>query len=113
MIPIIRYLLWTLLVLIGLAITSLNADPVVLNYYKSTISLPLSLSLLFSFSIGWLIGLGLNLINHIKLKAANHRLQTRYQQAESELIRLKKTLSSTTPQNSPAEVSYPDLEWKI
>ena len=90
MISIIRYLLWTLLVLIGLAITSLNAEPVVLNYYRSTISLPLSLLLLCSFTIGWLIGLGINFISHLKLKAVNRRLQQRCQQLEVDNTHLKK-----------------------
>lgn len=92
--PIIRYVLWTLLVLIGLAITSLNADLVILNYYRNTVSLPLSLLLLCSFAIGWLIGLGLNLINHIKLRTINRRLQAQCQQAELELTHLKKHIAS-------------------
>lgn len=90
---ILRYVLWTLLVLIGLALTSLNAEPVMLNYYKNTLSLPLSLLLLFSFSIGWLIGLGLNLIRHIKFKHINRRLQNDNQQLKDQIVVLKRHVS--------------------
>jgi uncharacterized integral membrane protein len=90
MMNILRYFLWSLLVLIGLAITSLNAEPVILNYYSNTISLPLSLLLICSFTLGWLLGLGLNLMNHIKLRASNRRLQHHYQIAQLEIEDLKK-----------------------
>ncbi len=92
---IIRYLLWTLLVLMGLSMVSLNTDPVVFNYYYNTISLPLSLLLLFSFASGWIAGLCFNFINYIKLKTINRRLHQRCHQLETEaMIYSKKQLQS-------------------
>jgi lipopolysaccharide assembly protein A len=90
---IIRYLLWALLVVTGLAIISLNANSVSLHYFWNTVSLPLSLLLLCSFTLGWLMGIGLGLINHIKLSLQNRQLQTRCERMESEVTRLKKDFS--------------------
>lgn len=97
---IVRYFLWTSLFLIALAIASLNAHPVTFNYYKNTVSLPLSLLLLFSFSVGWLIGLGLNAINYIRLNASNRHLLQRARQAEEKVTQLNKQLENQKHQDN-------------
>lgn len=78
-----------ILVLIGFIITSLNTAPTTFNYYLSTTQIPLSLLILFSFGIGWLIGLGFSLSRYIKLKSAHRRLQYQHQQLETEINHLK------------------------
>ena len=104
---VIRYLLWGLLVLTGLVIASLNSNSVVLNYFWSTVSLPLSLLLLSSFTIGWLIGIGLNLVSHIKLNAHNRRLQQNCRIAAREIIRLKKDFSLDEAIQDPLSSTFP------
>jgi putative membrane protein len=105
---VLRYLLWGLLILTGLAIISLNADAVSLNYFWKTVSLPLSLLLLCSFTIGWLIGIGLNLISHIKLNAYNRRLQQRCECAEREIMRLKKDFSPDEVKDALSNIFPPN-----
>jgi putative membrane protein len=57
MVRIIYILLIVLLVVIGLVFAVLNADPVQLNYYFSSASIPLSLLLLLAIIIGAVLGI--------------------------------------------------------
>ena len=90
---VLRYLLWGSCTLAGLVVASLNADVVVFRYFFSDTKLPLYLLLLLSFTIGWLIGVVLNIIGHIKLNAHNRRLQEHCFRLKEEVTRLKKDFS--------------------
>jgi|GEM_PF-1276942 len=99
MLAILRYFLWFSLVLFGLAIVSLNAKPIVFDYYINTITLPLSFILIIHFAFGLLIGLGFNVINQFKLKSLNSRLQHQNKQAEVERKQLQALLASAVENN--------------
>lgn len=87
---VLRYVLWGALLLTAVTIASLNADHIAIHYFWGVISLPLYLALLTCLTVGWLIGIGIHLISHIKLHIYNRQLEARCQKAERALIRFKK-----------------------
>ena len=99
MLAVLRYFLWTSLVLFALAVVGLNAKPVILDYYINTITLPLSFILVIQFAFGFLVGLGFNLINQFKIKALNNRLQYQNKQTEIEIKQFQTLLASAIENN--------------
>jgi putative membrane protein len=65
---IIRFLLMLLVVVIGAAFTVLNADPVMLNYYRGSIELPLALVLMAMLMLGALLGMLASLASNLRLR---------------------------------------------
>jgi len=78
-----------LVLLFGIIFACLNSELVVINYSVGESSLPLSLLLVFTFSLGGLIGLTAGLVVYLKLKSRNHRLKNRIKLAEKELSNLR------------------------
>lgn len=79
------YLLTVLVVIFGLTFAILNSQTVDVNFYIKTYTLPLSILLIFSLAIGFIIGLSILLVVYTKLKMENKRLKCRIKTAEKEM----------------------------
>ncbi len=86
---VVTYLLLTAVILLGVTFASLNAEPVMLNYYIGNSKIPLSLLLALVLIIGCTIGLLVSLVLYIKLKYANRRLKQRLKVVEQEVANLR------------------------
>lgn len=86
---IFAYLLMIIVVLLGVSFACLNAEAVSVNVYLANFSLPLSMLLVFVLGLGILIGFSMAMINVIKLKAENRRINNRVRWAETEVQNLR------------------------
>lgn len=83
-------LIGTLLILVfGLFFGLLNADPVTVNYYFSSRSLPLSLVMVFTLLFGAVCGVLAALGQIFRLRRDLHRLRREQRHAEEELSKLR------------------------
>lgn len=85
----IGYVFILSIILIGVTFALLNATPVTFNYYLGAHTFPLSLLLVFSFSFGGLIGIGIGLFMMTKVMLTNRRLQKRIILIEKEVENLR------------------------
>lgn len=85
----IGYVFILIIILIGVTFALLNATPVTFNYYLGIRTFPLSLLLVFSFSFGGLIGIGIGLLMMTKVMLSNRRLQKRIILIEKEVENLR------------------------
>lgn len=79
---IISVIISVLLILIGIAFTALNAQPVKINYLLGSTDLPLAVILLISLIMGSVVALLLMSIGLIKLKAQNMWLSSQLKRSE-------------------------------
>lgn len=86
---IFSYLVFFIILLIGITFAYLNASLVDFNYYFGTKTMPLSLLLIFAFGFGILITFLFIAINWIRLTSQNFRLKKRIQNLEHEFVNLK------------------------
>jgi len=86
---ILLYIVFLLIVLLGISFAYLNADSVTFNYYLGERSMPLSLLLICSLGVGLILGFAVVLIAWIKLKAKNIRLKKRLKSAKQEIENLR------------------------
>lgn len=86
---IVSSLFLILIILFGIIFACLNSEPVVINYSIGQNTLPLSLLLVFTFSIGGMAGLVAGTVMYLKLKSKNRRLKSRIKLAEKELSNLR------------------------
>ena len=83
-------LLFTLvLLLLGISFAALNAEPVTVNFYVATISIPISLMIVIALGIGMLIGFLLIFFSYLKLKNENRKLKNRKKVTEKEVENLR------------------------
>lgn len=85
----ISYLIFLLVVLLGISFAVLNAKPVVINYYIATREMPLSLLLVIALGAGLLLGWITNVLFWIRMKAENHRLKRQLVTLEKEVSNLR------------------------
>lgn len=85
----VTYVILALLLLVGITFACLNADPVLINYYFGKRTMPLSLLVVLTFTLGCLLGLLVGCIMTLKQKSKNYRLQHRIKIAEKELANLR------------------------
>lgn len=86
---VISYLFILILILFGVSFASLNAAPVVFNYYFGVGKVPLSLLLAYSLIVGIFIGMLLGLSWYYRQKNTNRRLTQRLKLAEQEVSNLR------------------------
>ena len=87
---IVSYLLWILVILIGVSFAGLNAQYVHFNYYFGNVELPLSLLLALGFAIGGFLGVFVSLSLIIRYKSESYHLKRQVKQQHPEK---QKTLS--------------------
>lgn len=86
---IVSYIVLLIVMLLGFTFASLNANPVVFNYYLGSKTIALSLLLVFTFGAGILFGFFLTFVTWFRLKAENLRLHTRLKVVEKEVENLR------------------------
>lgn len=86
---IITSIIVLLILIIGITFASLNAEPVVVNYYIGSSKFPLSLLLVLVLGCGALVGLLLNFPSWLRLKKENLTLSHRVKVIEKELANLR------------------------
>lgn len=97
---VITYLLIAIIVVIGLAFASLNAQSVTVNFAIKSFAVPLSIVLVLTLGIGLLLGLFVAFLLYIKLKRQNMRFRSRIKMAEKEINNLR---------NIPIKAQYTDM----
>lgn len=86
---IISYILFLVLIVVGVTFAYLNSHQVIFNYYFAEKSLPLSLLLIFAVAIGVVLGLAAMGLSWLKLKHRTHKLRKRLKSVEQELENLR------------------------
>ena len=89
MLKIVFYIVLTIVVFLGLTFASLNAYPVVFNYYLGIKTLALSLLLVFAFGAGILFGSIVVLLPLLSLKREKYALRSRLKIVEQEVTNLR------------------------
>ena len=89
MIRIFLYLVSVLIVIFGLTFAILNSQAVSINLYVRTYTFPLSILLIFSLGLGFILGLLILLVVYTKLKIENKRIKNRVKIAEKEINGLR------------------------
>ena len=78
---------------VSVAFAAINIEPVSINYYSDSITLPLAVVLIVSLVTGIIIGVIAIYISNLQLRYHNNRLQKRLIRYEQEINNLK-TLSA-------------------
>lgn len=86
---VITYLIVLLIILFGMTFATLNSDSVTVNYYIGEHTLPLSLLLVITFSLGCLFAMTIGFYLLLKTKLEIHRLSQRLHLAEKEIENLR------------------------
>jgi putative membrane protein len=86
---IISYIFVLLIILLGVSFATLNSQVVNFNYYINTQTIPLSVLLAGSFTIGCLIGIFVCVWLLVKVKLKNYHLKQRLKLAEKEIENLR------------------------
>lgn len=86
---IISAIIILVILILGVTFASLNAEPVVVNYYLGSSKLPLSLLLVLTFGFGAFLGILVSIPIWIRLKKQNVTLSHRIKNVEKELANLR------------------------
>ena len=86
---IVSYFLLLGIIVFGVSFATLNSEVVTVNYYFDQNSLPLSLLLVLTFTLGCLISMIVACWLLIKAKMINYRLRQRLNLAEKEIENLR------------------------
>lgn len=86
---IVTYIIALLILLSGIVFACLNAEPVKLNFYFGSHTLPLSMLLVLTLGVGLLFGLLTSGFMYLKLKTENYRLKSRIKVAQKEVENLR------------------------
>ncbi len=79
---IISYLLWIVVIVIGVSFAGLNADSVNFNYYIGGIDIPLSLLLALAFAVGGFLGVIASLCAIMRAKGEERRARRALKKSE-------------------------------
>lgn len=90
MLRIIAVILFVVVLLLGIPLSALNADPISIHYFGMTYEWPLSLVLVASFSLGVLVATLFCLSVLLPLRWRAARLQHAVNEQEQELGTLRK-----------------------
>jgi lipopolysaccharide assembly protein A len=86
---IFSYIMFLLIVVLGLTFAFLNHAPVNFNYYFGSKAISLSLLLVLSIGVGIILGLACTFFYWLKLKTENYRLKNQLKNAEKEVNNLR------------------------
>ena len=85
----IMMMLYLVFVLVGVSFAVLNAASVVINFYFSTISMPISVLMILMLGIGLLIGFFTASFRYWRLKSECRRLKNQLKLTEQEIKNLR------------------------
>ena len=74
---------------IGAAFSAINIEPISVNYYLDSVSLPLSVLVILSLVAGIIIGATAIYISSLRLRYDNNRLQKKLVTSEQEINSLR------------------------
>jgi len=80
----------TIVALIAILFSVLNAEVVSINYYFGQSTYPLSLLIVFSLAAGAFLGVFASMIVILKLKSKNAKLKKEVSVSEKELVNLRR-----------------------
>ena len=86
---IIMLIIYIVLIIFGVSFAALNAASVRVNFYFTTISMPVSVLLIITLGIGILIGFILFIARYWRLKAECNRMKNHLKLTEREIKNLR------------------------
>lgn len=89
MAKIIGLIFLLILAVLVISFTTLNAQPIPINYYFGTAEVPLAVAIVVAISGGILFGFLASVGMVLRLKRENYRLKKSAKNAEKELVSLK------------------------
>jgi putative membrane protein len=92
---ILAIVFFLLILLLGISFSSLNSDPVTVNYYLGSITLPLSVVIITSLAAGVVAAFLIGLISILSSRIRVANLKRHVRQRELELTALRKAGART------------------
>lgn len=86
---IIMTILYVLLILVGISFAGLNASSVQINAYFATLTMPVSVLIIFVFGMGVLFGFILFFSRYWRLKSEHRKLKNQLKMTEKEIRNLR------------------------
>lgn len=86
---ILMIIFYLVLILLGVSFAVLNADAVHVNFYITTVNMPVSLLMTLTLGVGVLIGAFLFLSKYWRLKMEHHKIKRQLQLTEKEIKNLR------------------------
>lgn len=80
---------YLILALLGITFAALNAVSVKINFYFTTIRLPVCVLIIIVLGIGFLLGYLMMLVRHVRLQAESRRLKHQLKLTEQEIKNLR------------------------
>lgn len=86
---IVTIIIFMLVFAVGIAFSAINNDPVTINYYLGTLSLPLSIVMVLSIVLGLILGALALFVGTLQLRYENRRLNKKLEVTEQEINSLR------------------------
>lgn len=80
---------YLILIVLGVSFAVLNASPAVVNLYIKTMTLPVSVIIVISFSLGLVLGFCMSLLRRMRLKMEASKLKNHLKLCEQEIKNLR------------------------
>ncbi len=80
---------YLLLIFLGVSFAALNATKVAVNFYFTTLNLPISVFAIMMLGIGIIIGLVLSIFKYWRLKIVNSKIKKQLKLTEREIKNLR------------------------
>ncbi len=90
LVRIVGVLFFLLVLLLGISFSSLNSDPVTVNYYIGSITLPLSVVVVSALAIGVIAAFVISLTSVLAFRVRIANLRRNVRQRDQELTALRK-----------------------
>jgi len=82
-------LFYFFLILFGISFAALNSSVVEVNFYFTTLNLPISLLVILSLGVGILIGFILSIFKYWRIKIINSKIKKQLELTEREIKNLR------------------------
>jgi putative membrane protein len=82
-------LFYLVLILIGVSFAALNASSVPVNFYYTTIKMPISVLMTIMLGVGMMLGFLLFLYRYWRLKAEHRKIKNQLRMTEKEIKNLR------------------------
>lgn len=86
---IVMIIFYLILILIGISFAALNATSVQVNFYFTTLTMPVTVLMILMLAIGMLIGFTLFLLKYWRLKAEHRKIRNQLKLTEKEIRNLR------------------------
>ena len=86
---IVMIIFYLILILIGISFAALNASSVQVNFYFTTLTMPVTVLMILMLAIGMLIGFTLFILKYWRLKAEHRKIRNQLKLTEKEIRNLR------------------------